>query len=46
MFDEPIVGLFELIDKYDKLWAEVLDETNESISGESMMTTQPGWDSE
>ena len=36
----------ELIDDYDKLWAEVLDETNQSVSGESMMTAQPGWDSE
>ena len=46
MFDEPTVGSVELIDDYDKLWAEVLDETNQSVSGESMMTAQPGWDSE
>ena len=46
MFDEPTVGSVELIDDYDKLWAEVLDETNQSVSSESMMTAQNGWDSE
>ena len=46
MFDEPTVGSVELLHEYDQLWAEVLDETNQSLSGESMMTAQPGWDSE
>lgn len=46
MFDEPIVGFVKLINDYDKLWAEILDETNQSISRESMMIAQPGWDSE
>ena len=46
MFDEPTVGSIELIDDYDQLWAEFLDETTQSVSGESMMTAQPGWDSE
>ena len=46
MFDEPTVGSVKLIDDYDQLWAEVLDETTQSVSGESMMTAQPGWDSE
>ena len=45
MFDEPTVGSIELFDDYDQLWAAVLDETNPSVSGESM-TAQPGWDSE
>ena len=46
MFDEPTVGSVELLHEYDQLWAEVLDETNQSLSGESMITAQPGWDSE
>ena len=46
MFDEPTIGFVELLHEYDQLWAEILDETNQSVSGESMMTAQLGWDSE
>ena len=46
MFDEPTVGSVELIDDYDKLWAAILDETNHSVSSDSMITAQDGWDSD
>ena len=46
MFQEPTVGSVELVDDYDKLWAAVLDETTNSVSGDSMMTAQEGWNSD
>ena len=34
MFDEPTMGPVELITDYDKLWAAILDETNQSVSSD------------
>ena len=46
LFQEPTVGSVELVDEYDKLWAAVLDETTSSVSGDSMITAQEGWNSD
>ena len=46
MFDEPTVGSIELLHDSNQLWAAILDETNQSTSGDSMITAQPGWDSD
>lgn len=43
IFEEPIVGFVEVMDEYDNLWAAILDETSNSVSSASMMTTQEGW---
>ena len=40
------MGSVELIDDYDKLWATILDETNHSVSNDSMITAQDGWNSD
>ena len=46
MFTEPTVGSVELLDDYDELWAEVLDDSASSVTSNSMLTAQEGWSSD